>query len=371
MVFTEENRQELEERGYTVVKDVLTAEECEEYVKQYRQWLSENFSKGEFPLASHSLIQRYAIGHLEPTWRVRLKSRDVFAQIWGTERLLSSTDAVAIGRPPEQGEEEFYNEDTGGWLHLDQTTRRQGLHAYQAGVYLEPADHDDWTLEVLENSHRLYEEYYSSNPENHRRALFRGYMKARDEHLDWMKAHGCVQKRVPVPRGGMVLWDSRLIHANARPTKGRAHPDRWRFVVFACMAPACWATQKALDTKREAYVTRQMTTHWPCDDVGLMATSLPSYAAQELHPLAKLPEVAQSVEVKRLVGVLPYPEAKGDEREKELSLLEQRPKWDPEFLPDGLGEEKKNVVPGVTRIILMMAIGCAVLVLLSSANSIF
>ena len=52
------------------------------------------------------------------------------------------------GRPPEDGEESFYNEDTGGWLHLDQTARRRGLHAYQGAVYLETADHDDWTFEV-------------------------------------------------------------------------------------------------------------------------------------------------------------------------------------------------------------------------------
>lgn len=52
------------------------------------------------------------------------------------------------GRPPEEGEESFYNEDTGGWLHLDQTSRRQGLHAYQGAVYLETANHDDWTFEV-------------------------------------------------------------------------------------------------------------------------------------------------------------------------------------------------------------------------------
>ena len=98
MAFTEDNRQDLQDKGFTVVKDVLTEKECRKYISQYKQWLSTNFAEGEFPLCSHSLIQRYAIGHLDTTWQIRLKSRDVFAQLWGTNRLLSSVDAVAIGK---------------------------------------------------------------------------------------------------------------------------------------------------------------------------------------------------------------------------------------------------------------------------------
>ena len=82
----------------------------------------------------------------------------------------------------------------------------------------------------MEGSHALYHEYYSTHPDDHKRALFR----ARDEHLQWMSERGCVQKRVPVPAGGMVLWDSRLIHANARPRKGRAQSDR--LVSLSCAA---------------------------------------------------------------------------------------------------------------------------------------
>ena len=52
-----------------------------------------------------------------------------------------------MGRPPEEGQEAFCSEDT-RWLHIDQSARREGLHAYQAAVYLERVDEDDWTLEV-------------------------------------------------------------------------------------------------------------------------------------------------------------------------------------------------------------------------------
>lgn len=96
MSFTEENRKDLEEKGYTVVKNVLTEEECQTYINQYKEWLADNFPS-TFPHVAHSLVQRYQVGHLEPSWRVRLRARDIFAQIWETKRLLSSVDAVAIG----------------------------------------------------------------------------------------------------------------------------------------------------------------------------------------------------------------------------------------------------------------------------------
>ncbi|KAK7501783.1 hypothetical protein BaRGS_00006869, partial [Batillaria attramentaria] len=323
MPFTEENRRELEDNGYTVVENVLTDTECRQIIGQFKDWLSTNFAEGEFPHTAHSLVQRYRVGHLDPAWRVRLKSRDVFAELWGTNRLLTSVDAVAIGRPPEDGEEMFAHPDCpNGWLHLDQSPRRQGLHAYQGAVYLEQADEDDWTFEVLEGSHRFFDEYYNSNPVAKTRALARGHMKTRDEHLDWLRLQGCVQKRVPAPRGGMLLW---------------------RWVVLTCMAPACWATEKALLTKRTAYNKLLMTTHWPCDDIGLFPTELPSYGPRELRPLKRLPEVARSTDAKRLMGVVPYPKpSSGKEKEKEKELLAIKPKWHPLYQPD-LDDQKKGI----------------------------
>ena len=72
----------------------------------------------------------------------------MFAELWGTNELLTSIDAVAIGRPPEQGEEQFHSADQ-SWLHIDQGAGRVGLHAYQGGVYLETADVDDWVLSLI------------------------------------------------------------------------------------------------------------------------------------------------------------------------------------------------------------------------------
>ena len=46
----------------------------------------------------HCLIQKYKAAHMKPTWEIRLKSKHVFAGIFGTDKLVSSTDAIAIGK---------------------------------------------------------------------------------------------------------------------------------------------------------------------------------------------------------------------------------------------------------------------------------
>jgi hypothetical protein len=77
---------------------------------------------------------------------IAMKSKKMIITTMTTLKINNNGDCS--GRPPEDGEEEFHNELSGGWLHLDQTSRRIGLHAYQGAVYLEDADQDDWTFEV-------------------------------------------------------------------------------------------------------------------------------------------------------------------------------------------------------------------------------
>lgn len=320
-MLTNEHFKELEVNGYTVVSDVLTSEECDGAINQYRQWLAQ-FKDGEWPYTKHSLIQRYNTGNMTPTWFVRLKSKKVFAQLFRTDKLLSSVDAIAIGRPPEDGEEEFYVNGK-HWLHLDQNPARDGLHAYQGSVYLETADEDDWTLQVLEGSHKHFKEFYKSSP----RALMRGemnkYYHLLPEDVEKFEEKGCQLKRVPVPKGGIVLWDSRLVHANAGPLKGRKHPGRWRFCVFVSMTPAIWASREDLRKKREAYENARMTTHWSSQGISFFDTGLPSYTVQDVEYPKELPEIAKTREAQLLCGVVSYNYKDGNPTGAEFL-----PKWD-------------------------------------------
>ncbi|GFR79764.1 hypothetical protein ElyMa_000563200 [Elysia marginata] len=305
-MFTQQNRQDLETKGVTVVRDVISLEDCDRHQQFFRDWLK-TFPDGQWPQSRNSLIQKYSSGHLQPAWEVRLAAKSVFAQVWETNKLLSSMDAIAIGRPPEDGEENFWSEGD-SWLHVDQTAERVGLHAYQGAVYLEDCDERDWTFEVMENSHLYFNEFMERTDQWQCRNL-------KGPDMDWLKSKGCKRLRVPCPKGGLLLWDSRLFHANARPVKGREHRGRWRFVVFVCMTPAAWATPSDLEVKRTAYKERKLTRHWPSQGVSVFSTFINRGQPRDPTELHHLPEVARTEEAKRLAGVLSYDDDDDDDND--------------------------------------------------------
>ncbi|KAL3864505.1 hypothetical protein ACJMK2_006179 [Sinanodonta woodiana] len=298
-MLTEENLSDLEAKGYTVVPSVLPPEECDKYIDMYNRWLRQ-FGYNKWPKTARSLIRGYNTGHLEPTWRIRLGVKGVFSQVWKTEKLFTSIDAIAIGRPPEDGAESFDN-GSSHWLHLDQESTRDGLHAYQGAVYLEEACEDDWTLQVMEKSHKVFETFFDDDESAAKISHEKQFFRLSENQVKYFEKHGCEIKRVPVPKGGVVLWDSRLVHANAQPKHNRKHPGRWRYVVFVSMTPAIWASEEDLAIKKEAYEKLIMTNHWSSDGSTLLKETRDSSSFPK-----KRYEIATSSEVKRLCGILPY-----------------------------------------------------------------
>lgn len=303
-MLTDENLEDLKVKGYIVVKEVLTPEECDTAIGQYREWLSQ-FHDGEWPFSVNSLIQRYNAGNMHASWFVRLKTKKVFAQIWKTDKLLSSIDAIAIGRPPEEGQEDFDRPDN-HWLHLDQGASRVGLHAYQGAVYLEAADEDDWTLHALEGSHAYFDEFYEQNEKAFAKSMLYNFYELSDEDIEQYERKGCRLKRVPVPKGGMVIWDSRLVHANISPVKGRKNAGRWRFCVFVSMTPAIWASEEDMKKKREAYEHACMTKHWSSQGISFFRTDIPDWAPKDVDYPKKLPDIAMTKEAKLIAGAISY-----------------------------------------------------------------
>ncbi|XP_005094869.1 uncharacterized protein LOC101849040 [Aplysia californica] len=326
MSFTARHRDELEDKGYTVIEDAVPNHR--ELKASFFQWMTDMFGEGGTPYSQYSIVRHYHVGHLEPAWSARLQVKKFFEALWGTTRLLTSVDAVAIGQPPEKGVEEFDSEHQ-HWLHVDQGAGRESLHAYQGAVYLETADHDDWTFEMLEGSHKYHSEFYCHNKKAAMRSSLSDFYGMRQADLEWFHSAGCRRKRVPVKAGSLLLWDSRLVHANARPVKGREHTDRWRLVVLVCMTPCAWSTEEDIAKKKKAYKNLEMTTHWPSDDIGLMGTYFPSYAtAAKSSTKPSLPEIAKTKEAKQLAGVTPYKVVRGSRD------VAWRPKWNPKWRPD-------------------------------------
>ena len=65
-MITDHNFEDLEKKGYTVVPDVVSIEDCDAAICQYQKWLSQ-FKNGAWPKTFSGIINRYNIGHMIPT----------------------------------------------------------------------------------------------------------------------------------------------------------------------------------------------------------------------------------------------------------------------------------------------------------------
>lgn len=331
-MLSEKNFEDLEGKGYTVVKGVLTKQECDTAIADYRAWLAHFGDK--FPKTFNSIIKDHNVGHMEVTWRIRLKTKPVFAQLWKTDKLLTSFDAVSIGRPPESGHEEF-QDPRKYWLHADYTPSRVGLHAYQGSVFLEEQTKTDWTFQVMEETHKYLEDFFQKHPEKAEDSRrFRYNYRLDAEDIDYFQKKKCRLTRVPVPKGAMVLWDSRLVHANAKPVQNRKNADRWRFVTFVSMTPAIWANEIDIEKHQEAYRAPKMTTHWSSQGIRLLATS----SSPDIPCPTHVPDIARTDEAMKLSGMIPYDFSDGAQNgEYGPPLWKNTSK-----LPDDINLEKKH-----------------------------
>ncbi|XP_063409879.1 uncharacterized protein LOC134693101 [Mytilus trossulus] len=298
--------EELETKGYSVIPNVLSENKCEQYISIYKAWL-DRFGD-ERPYWNKSLMKQYRLSHCEPTWNIRLAAKPVFASIWKTDKLLTSMDGISIGEPPELGNTNFGDPES-NWFHMDQGSWREGLHVYQGAVYLEETTENDYCFRVLENSVQVHKEFYESFPKVVEETAGKDFYCLSKEHFDWYLSKGCKIKKVPVPKGGIVLWDSRMIHDNIAPLAGRPYSERWRFVVFVCMAPAIWATEQDIKMKQKAYNEMVATAHWPAQGVWTFSKTSVREATKNfahLEIIEELPEIAKTKEVLQMVGFEKY-----------------------------------------------------------------
>lgn len=211
------------------------------------------------------------------------------------------------------------------WFHLDQSGQRSGLHCVQGAVYLEEATETDYCFRVIEGTHNLHKEFFETFPNNFKRGKHSDFLRLTEKECDWYQAKGCKVVKVPCPKGGVLLWDSRLVHDNAKPEFKRPDKDRWRFVVFACMAPAVWANPEDIGKKHKCYKEMLMTSHWPSQGMKIVAEMLPHIpGAGPTKTIQTLPDNAITDEVKGLMGVEEY-----DFEDDEPNGPDWRPVWLP------------------------------------------
>jgi hypothetical protein len=278
-LLTPEMRAHFDAHGWVVVPGVVTREACAQYID--RLWTGlEGMGTGlrrddpatwedeaRWPANVHNIIQQFGVGQWQAVWDVREACSQVFAEFWGTERLVSSLDGIGVVRPPERtgrGWRRGGHDGALSWLHADQSGRLTQFECVQGLCNLVDATEQDSSLLVVPRSHLAHAELCARW----------GYKGA----SDWVKLTEAQRADVraeveagrlgaplvvAAPAGSVVLWDSRTFHQNVYPKRGREHADRWRWVVYVCQAPRAGMTTRDVERKRKLMHEGRMSNHWP------------------------------------------------------------------------------------------------------------
>ena len=290
----------LENDGYAIIHGILTEDECKTmsdgFWSYFTRLTNGRLNKDDpttykalfdyFPIHG-MLYQHYSIGHMQEIWDVRSHPKvvEIFRKIWNTDDLVVSFDGASFSLPPEVTNRGWHRKD---WLHLDQSPHRSDLECIQSWVTAEDVGPGDGTLTVLKGSHLLHGQFAKQFGLDQDKKHRLDWLKLEPEHVQWYKDHGCEQTAVECPKGSMVLWDSRTVHAGRSPLKGRSVP-RNRIVAYVSMMPASLLRNGERLKKQRACLEGRTTSHWAASRVKLFAKNPRTYGASlpaipEYHP---------------------------------------------------------------------------------------
>ncbi|ORY32186.1 hypothetical protein BCR39DRAFT_504505 [Naematelia encephala] len=284
--------EDLRTKGYCVIPSILPKERCDGYVDDALTWLEDfklGFKRDDnktwktecLPIGHKGgLYNQYCCAHEDWVWRVRCEPAvlECFKELWGTDELLVSFDAVNVTFPyGEHGRTDEAWVDP--WPHQDQDPHKPVFQLAQGIVALSESGPDDGGLCVMVGSHLLHQQFFAESggvDESRISALNSYHFNAKE--ADWYRAHGChdikylqfsfadAKEQIECPQGSLIMWDSRLMHWNRMPTG-----DRTRVAVYVCYQPVADATPEQVKRKAEVYQNRWVATHWPAlNDVRAM-----------------------------------------------------------------------------------------------------
>jgi hypothetical protein len=265
-------REDLSVNGYAVIKAAIPLERAGEYQQKALNWLKsfspaldlkkpETWTKENLPVQSSiNTFNTYGVVHEKFMWDTRMEPGvlEVFRQIWDTDKLLVSFDALNITLPNQPG-----RKPRGAWPHVDQSPLRSGRQCVQGIINLSNAGPEDGSLMVCPGSHLLSKEFFETQTEREAWTSMDIYAFS-DEQFDWFIERGCQPEKVLAEPGDLIVWDSRLVHWGAEPG---AKSSTIRTVIYASYAPAALATPEVLESKAKVFHSWGATTHWAHDNI--------------------------------------------------------------------------------------------------------
>eukprot|EP00299_Pterocystis_sp_00344_P006068 c17829_g1_i1.p1 GENE.c17829_g1_i1~~c17829_g1_i1.p1 ORF type:complete len:329 (-),score=50.83 c17829_g1_i1:43-1029(-) len=213
----------------------------------------------------------HGIGQSEFLWFLRglPAVKKAFAQVWGTDDLITSFDGANAFRPWSVDPDW---RTMGSWYHTDQNgITKPGLHMVQGLVSLYDSTAETGGFVAVPQSQQ-----------HHRQVCERAGATEKTHDFVKMVPNDPVLNLCPPPSlicaraGDLILWDSRTIHCNCPgivpPTSTfarirsyfrPAQVDLLRLVGYICMCPRSAAPPEVLEERKNAFKNQVTTNHWP------------------------------------------------------------------------------------------------------------
>jgi len=286
----EEGLNYLEQNGYVVFKDIANQEELEkgrglawDFIEATAPGVKRDdkttWNSPQWPNPfGNGIVCGDGVGHSAFLWYVRglEKVQQVYAKVWGTDKLITSFDGFCIHRAWEY--DENWRTKEGGWYHLDQNGHNKpDKLCVQGFLNFYPAGEEDGGLVVVPKSHTIFNRIFELRPRLKDRGDFIPLFSDKTLWQVELKEARLFPIKVCCQPGDFVLWDSRTIHCNAPGTARRDLPEDGsllpprRLVAYVCMTPASRMKHKQLGARVEAFYQGLTTSHWPEECVTLNA----------------------------------------------------------------------------------------------------
>jgi ectoine hydroxylase-related dioxygenase (phytanoyl-CoA dioxygenase family) len=311
----------LEENGYAVVAGAADAAEiaqakadfwdhCEKVNPKLSRHDADTWGKPNWfgeGADRNGIISSQNIHHSDFAWNARLlpSVKQAFSNIWRSSDLITSFDAVNAFRPWKRNKEWLTE---GGWWHIDQNAALDG-HAgkvcVQGLVTYYDCTADSGGLCVIPKSHLHHDALCQQS--DCAKALKMDFITMRTAELRSLLGEEVAAHMVAARAGDLILWDSRTVHCNApaltasdyiakttSPRRrlsqdklksasgdsddyvlintdgseeiapaGQEHNELVRLVAYVCMLPRAQAGVLVMADRKQAFVNRIGTSHWP------------------------------------------------------------------------------------------------------------
>jgi len=238
---------ELEEKGYSIIPNILTENEIETGKGMFYGWKKEVSDTIHSKINPHGIYKYHEVGHQRHAWYIRTnpKVQKVFKELWKTDELIVSFDGSCY-IPKE------WNKKDKHWIHTDQAPDTEGLQCIQGFVSL--TSNKERTFVVYEKSHLYHNRYFKENGIKSKK----NWQVIDEKTIENMKES---RRILDVPEGSLVLWDSRCFHSNRY---GEPNSEE-RIVQYVCYLPKNHSNNTmTMQKKRFKYFQEKRTTsHWP------------------------------------------------------------------------------------------------------------